>query len=56
MKQEALSSQRNQEMVNSQSTQIFDEIEIYNCYWKQEIILSDCEEQFVQIASDDERD
>ncbi|CAD8148917.1 unnamed protein product [Paramecium pentaurelia] len=56
MKQEALSNSVAQISGNSQQTQILDEIEKYNCYWKQEIILSDCEEQFVQIASDDERD
>ncbi|CAD8134015.1 unnamed protein product [Paramecium octaurelia] len=40
----------------TQTQQISDKIRKYNCLWKQEVTLSDCEEQRTQPRSDDERE
>ncbi|CAD8050864.1 unnamed protein product [Paramecium sonneborni] len=54
MKQEVIINSTTSTTNMPQDSQISNKVRKYNCFWKQEVVLSDCEEQFVQQNSDDD--
>ncbi|CAD8053769.1 unnamed protein product [Paramecium primaurelia] len=56
MKQEVINNSTTSLTIIPTTLQISEKVRKYNCFWKQEVILSDCEEYCTQMDSDDERE